>query len=176
MKWTLWLMLLRCGQAATLQLSMLKTPMCRERLEIFPRRTVADMITMISAFVSLLAFRFRSRAGLELELVALRHQVAVLRRRRKGRIQLFSTDRLLWVWLYRIWPQTLNANGVGEASNRRRVASQGISAVLALAIKGPRSGTAEDVLRHPRFDSSDVPRQSALGRAPRPWRTAQARH
>jgi hypothetical protein len=38
------------------------------------------MITMISAFVSLLSFRFRGRAGLELELVAIRHQVAVLRR------------------------------------------------------------------------------------------------
>jgi putative transposase len=67
------------------------------------------MITMISAFVSLLSFRFRGRAGLELELVAIRHQVAVLRRQRKGRIQLFSTDRLLWVWLYRIWPQALDA-------------------------------------------------------------------
>jgi putative transposase len=67
------------------------------------------MITMISAFLSLLSFRFRSRAGMELELVALRHQVAVLRRQRKGRVRLFSTDRLLWVWLYRIWPQALNA-------------------------------------------------------------------
>jgi hypothetical protein len=67
------------------------------------------MTTIISAFISLLSFRFRSRAGLELELVALRHQVAVLRRQRKGRVQLFSTDRLLWVWLYRIWPQALNA-------------------------------------------------------------------
>ena len=72
------------------------------------RRTVVRMITMISAFISLLLFRFRSRAGLELELVALRHQVAVLRRQRKGRVQLFSTDRLLWVWLYRIWPRCLN--------------------------------------------------------------------
>src|SRR5256885_16655766 len=70
---------------------------------------MVGMITMISAFISLLLFRFRSRAGLELELVALRHQVAVLRRQRKGRVQLFSTDRLLWVWLYRIWPQALNA-------------------------------------------------------------------
>jgi putative transposase len=61
------------------------------------RRTVVGMTTIISAFISLLSFRFRSRAGLELELVALRHQVAVLRRQRKGRIQLFSTDRLLWV-------------------------------------------------------------------------------
>src|ERR1035437_172321 len=67
------------------------------------------MSTILSAFVSLLSFRFRSRAGLELELVALRHQVAVLRRQRKGRLRLFATDRLLWVRLYRIWPQTLNA-------------------------------------------------------------------
>ena len=27
----------------------------------------------------------------------------------KGRLRLFSTDRLLWVWLYRIWPRCLDA-------------------------------------------------------------------
>ena len=57
---------------------------------------------------SLLSFRVRSRASLELELVALRHQVTVLRRQRPGQPRLFSTDRLLWVWLYQIWPQVLN--------------------------------------------------------------------
>src|SRR6267154_5788436 len=67
------------------------------------------MITILSALVSALSFRVRCRASLELELVALRHQVSVLRRQRKGRLQLFSTDRLLWVWLYRIWPRVLNA-------------------------------------------------------------------
>ena len=67
------------------------------------------MITMISALISLLSFRVRSRLTLELELVALRHQLTVLRRQRPGRPQLFSADRLLWVWLYRIWPQALNA-------------------------------------------------------------------
>jgi putative transposase len=72
------------------------------------RDIVLGMITIVSAFISLLSFRLRIRAGLELELVALRHQVAVLRRQRKGRLRLFSTDRLLWVWLYRIWPQALN--------------------------------------------------------------------
>jgi hypothetical protein len=49
-------------------------PICGENLNPAFARTVVDMITMISAFVSLLSFRFRSRAGLELELVALRHQ------------------------------------------------------------------------------------------------------
>ena len=67
------------------------------------------MITLLSALVSLLSFRVRGRASLEVELLALRHQVSVLRRQRKGRLQLFATDRLLWVWLYRIWPQVLNA-------------------------------------------------------------------
>jgi hypothetical protein len=67
------------------------------------------MITILSALVALLSFRVRSRASLELELVALRHQVTVLRRQRPGQLRLFATDRLLWVWLYRVWPQVLNA-------------------------------------------------------------------
>src|SRR5271169_3908924 len=67
------------------------------------------MIALLSAVGSLLSFRVRSRASLELELVALRHQVTVLRRQRPGQLRLFSTDRLLWVWLYRVWPKVLNA-------------------------------------------------------------------
>jgi putative transposase len=66
------------------------------------------MITALAAFVSLLSFRLRSRASLELELIALRHQVTVLRRQRPGRPRLLCSDRLLWVWLYRIWPQVLH--------------------------------------------------------------------
>jgi hypothetical protein len=67
------------------------------------------MITILSALVSLLSFRVRSRAHLELELIALRHQVSVLRRQHPGRLRLYSTDRLLWIWLFRTWPQVLNA-------------------------------------------------------------------
>ena len=66
------------------------------------------MIAVLSAVVSLLSFRVRSRASLELELIALRHQVTVLRRQRPSRPKLFRADRLLWVWLYRIWPQALH--------------------------------------------------------------------
>src|SRR5256884_9764077 len=67
------------------------------------------MVTILSALASIFEFRVRSRASLELELIALRHQVTVLRRQHPGRPRLFSTDRLLWVWLYRVWPQVLNA-------------------------------------------------------------------
>jgi putative transposase len=67
------------------------------------------MVAILSALVSIFAFRFRGRASLEIELIALRHQVTVLRRQRPGRPQLSSLDRLLWVWLYRIWPQVIDA-------------------------------------------------------------------
>ena len=43
---------------------------------------------LLSAVGSPLSFRVRSRASLELELVALRHQVTVLRRQRPGRRRL----------------------------------------------------------------------------------------
>ena len=35
--------------------------------------------------------------------------MTVLRRQRAGRLQLSSLDRLLSVWLYRIWPQVIDA-------------------------------------------------------------------
>src|SRR6266536_690043 len=67
------------------------------------------MVTILSAVVSIFAFRFRSRASLELKLIALQHQLAVLRRQRPGRPQLSSLDRLLWVLLYRMWPRIIDA-------------------------------------------------------------------
>jgi putative transposase len=66
------------------------------------------MITILSTLVSLLSFRVRSRASLELELIALRHQVIVLRWGRPRRLRLFLTDRLFWVWLYRVRLQLLD--------------------------------------------------------------------
>jgi len=86
------------------------------------------MITILSALASLLSFRVRSRALLEFELVALRHQVTVLRRQRPGQLRLLSPDRLLWVWLYRVWHvllcrsgfQGVIGQGFAERPNRAR--------------------------------------------------------
>jgi len=71
------------------------------------RLIVAGMLTILFAMVSLASFRFRRRVSLELEVLALRHQVAVLHRQRPGRPWLRRGDRLLWVWLYRAWPRCL---------------------------------------------------------------------
>jgi hypothetical protein len=79
--------------------------------QIFGNVVVAylPMITFLSAIVSVLSFRIRGRASLELEAIALRHHLGVLKRRHPGRAKLFFADRLLWVWLCRIWPQAINA-------------------------------------------------------------------
>ena len=65
------------------------------------------MLALISTLCSWLACRILRRTELELELIALRHQVAVLNRQRPGRLRLCSVDRLVWVWLYRVWPRCL---------------------------------------------------------------------
>src|SRR6266487_6971728 len=61
---------------------------------------------MMSVFVSLLLTVrrcVRSRAALQLEILALRHQLQVLNRSRPPRLRLAPADRLLWVWLSRVW-------------------------------------------------------------------------
>jgi hypothetical protein len=73
------------------------------------------MFALISTVLSWLACRIRRRAELELELIALRHQVVVLHRQQRGRVQLRSVDRLVWVWLYRVWPRVPRPDGAGEA-------------------------------------------------------------
>src|SRR5262249_48889642 len=72
-------------------------------------RTVTVMVPILFAVLSILVFRFRSRAALELKVVALQHQLTVLRRQRPRRPQLAPLDRLLWVLLYRIWPRVIDA-------------------------------------------------------------------
>jgi len=57
---------------------------------------------VFSAFFASLVLSFRSRAALQLEILALRHQLGVLHRSVK-RPTLTSSDRLLWVWLSGIW-------------------------------------------------------------------------
>ena len=61
---------------------------------------------MASIVVSLLhsfCFLVRSRAALHLEIVALRHQLAVVNRSRRPRLRFTTVDRVLWAWLSQRW-------------------------------------------------------------------------
>jgi hypothetical protein len=51
----------------------------------------------------------KSRARLEAENLILRQQVIVLNRRFPSRIWLKNIDRLIFVWIYRLFPSILNA-------------------------------------------------------------------
>jgi putative transposase len=58
---------------------------------------------VLSAFCAFLAASLRSRAALQIEILALRHQLNVLQRSVK-RPRLSAADRWLWVRLSRNWP------------------------------------------------------------------------
>ena len=63
---------------------------------------------LLSAVLSIRAW-FRSRAALQVEILALRHQLTVLKRSQRGRPRLLSADRLLWVGLSHLWSQWRSA-------------------------------------------------------------------
>src|ERR1700746_3687711 len=52
---------------------------------------------------------FRSRASLQAEILALRHQLNVLRRKSPQRLGFTSIDRLVFAGLYRLAPGVLDA-------------------------------------------------------------------
>ena len=61
------------------------------------------MLNFLATLLATLPAILRSRAALELENLALRHQIGVLQRSARKRAKLTPLDRLLWVWLSRIW-------------------------------------------------------------------------
>lgn len=67
------------------------------------------MRTVFFSFLSALCSCFRSRAYLQFENLALRHQINVLRRSGRRRLRLSCVDRLLWVWLSRLWTSWCSA-------------------------------------------------------------------
>ena len=62
------------------------------------------MFTIICSLFSSIRQGFRTRAALHAEILALRHQLLVLRRSSRGhRLRIARADRLLWVWLSHLW-------------------------------------------------------------------------
>jgi len=67
------------------------------------------MKAVLSSFPFVLWSCIRTRASMHLEILALRHQLAVLQRRTTKRPRLRTADRLLWVMLSRVWGQWRSA-------------------------------------------------------------------
>src|SRR5215510_13739519 len=62
------------------------------------------MVSVLMSMILSVRSGLRSRAELQLELLALRHQLQVLNRSRPRRLRLVTADRWLWAWLSRSWP------------------------------------------------------------------------
>jgi hypothetical protein len=67
------------------------------------------MLVLLRLILGLIADLFRSRAGLEAEVPALRQQINVLQRLRPKRPTLSSMDRLVLGWIYRWFPNACDA-------------------------------------------------------------------
>ena len=93
----------------------------------------------MSAFLSLVldvvVSPFKTKARLEVEIVVLRHQVNVLRRRVPSKPKLAIADRLLFVWLYCLFPSVLNAVTIV----RPRPSSGGIGRAFGCISAGSRA-------------------------------------
>jgi putative transposase len=62
------------------------------------------VIDILGAILAALAVFFRSRLDVSLEVLALRQQVAVLKRKRRRPV-LSRLDRLFWIMLRSVWPR-----------------------------------------------------------------------
>ena len=72
----------------------------------YPR---AGMLDLVKLFVGFLVGLFRSQAVREAEMAFLRQQLLVLKRSAPARLKLRISDRLIFVWLYRLFPALLGA-------------------------------------------------------------------
>src|SRR4029453_12279449 len=61
------------------------------------------MRSVIVSLLLTLRASLRNRAALQLEILALRHQLHVVNRSRLQRVRLTPADRVLWVWLSKRW-------------------------------------------------------------------------
>jgi len=89
------------------------------------------MLAFLRLFVHVLVAPFRTQAQLEAEITMLRHDLSVLRRQTPARPRLTAGDRLLFVWLCRLFPSLRSAiairtrccAGTGRASGPIGVAA-----------------------------------------------------
>ena len=65
------------------------------------------MKTIVVPLLATLMDLLRSRASLQLEVLALRQQLSLVADRDRKRLRFHKSERIFWVWLYRLWPACL---------------------------------------------------------------------
>ena len=95
------------------------------------------MVPLLFLFLNLLISPLKPTGRLEAENAALRHQLAVLQRKLRGRrIEFTNGDRLFFILLYRLFPSVLKAMTIV----RPKQSSAGIGRAFAAIGAGNRGG------------------------------------
>src|SRR6267378_469429 len=130
-------------------------------------------MSLVLAVLGALRAALKTRTDLTLENLALRQQLALLRRRSK-RPQFGRLDRLLWVWLANQWA---GWREVPPRSPRDRdsLASAGLPRFLDLEVSSRANGSTASRLGACESRTHHAARESALGRATHSRRVAQTR-
>src|SRR6266849_2853015 len=116
---------------------------------------------------------FRSRARLDAEILVLRQQINVLRRKSPKRPAFSNIDRLLLVWLSRLVPTTLEALTVVRPETVIRWHRAGFRAYWRFKSR-PRGGRPKMPLDIRQLVRDSERRQPTVGRTVDPRRTPQA--
>lgn len=95
------------GQGGTLDLCLFKTSSAWRSATsmVLQRAMLAWLIRILLALRSV----SEARASREAEILVLRQQLVVLSRRSRKQVRLLNLDRLVLVWLYRLFPSLLNS-------------------------------------------------------------------
>ena len=108
-----------------------------QRLIPFPGRMAALFIALLAALRAMI----RSRLELTAEILALRHQLAVLQRTTPKRPRLRPIDRLLWMLLSSVWAD-LGAGGAHRDARHRGALASARVRLLALELATSPGRTA----------------------------------
>ena len=92
------------------------------------------MIAIVKLLIWSLVDFFKSRGRLEAEVVVLRHQLNILRRRSPKRVRPNALDRAIFVWLYRLFSGYRQCRRNHSAGDHRKMASYGFSCVVAVEV------------------------------------------
>jgi hypothetical protein len=71
--------------------------------------SATEMVDLLRLIGGILVGLFRSHAAREAEIIFLRQQLPVLKRSSRRQLRLRNRDRLIFVWLYRLFPSLLES-------------------------------------------------------------------
>ena len=83
------------------------------------------MKTLLIPLLAILVDLLRSRASLQLEMLSLRQQLATVANRDGKRLRFRQSERIFWVWLYRLWPACLQTLAIFKPDTLIRCHRQG---------------------------------------------------